>query len=109
MDWYPAGNNHVPWTGEALFSFDWQSHRDGVSIKLLVVVQPKKVIWLFLKWEIKLNPTTAWMRLKLQLKVSRPSGVLLASRMGPVIIELLLIGGQGENNGLRKTNAMLLQ
>ena len=44
MDWYPAGNNHVPWTGEALFSFDWQSHRDGVSIKLLVVVQPKKVI-----------------------------------------------------------------
>ena len=49
------------------------------------------------------------MRLELQLKVSRPSGVLLVSRMGPVIIELLLIGGHGENNGFRKTNAMLLQ
>ena len=39
--WLPAGNSHVLWVGEALFSLGWQSPRDGVSIKILVVVQPK--------------------------------------------------------------------
>ena len=36
-----AGNNHVSWAGEVLFSLGWQSPRDGVSIKILLVVQPK--------------------------------------------------------------------
>ena len=38
---YPAGNSHVSWADEALFSLGWQSPRDGVSIKMLVVVQPE--------------------------------------------------------------------
>ena len=49
------------------------------------------------------------MRLKLKLKVSHQAGVLLVSRMGPFVIELLLIGGQREENGLKKSNTMLLQ
>ena len=36
-----AGNSHGPRAGEALFSLGWQSPRDGVSIKILVIVQPK--------------------------------------------------------------------
>ena len=39
--WRPLGNSHVSWAGEAIFSLGWQSPRDGVSIKILVVVQPK--------------------------------------------------------------------
>ena len=42
------------------------------------------------------------MRLDLQVQVSRPAGVPLVSRMGPVVIELLLIEGQREENGLKK-------
>ena len=42
------------------------------------------------------------MRLELKVKVSRLTGVPLVSRMGPVVIELLLIGGQPEENGLKK-------
>ena len=36
-----AGNSHVSWAGEVLYSLGWQSPRDGVSINILVVVQPK--------------------------------------------------------------------
>ena len=39
--WRPAENSHDSWAGEVLFSLGWQSPRDGVSIKILVVVQPK--------------------------------------------------------------------
>ena len=42
------------------------------------------------------------MRLELQVKVLRLEGVPLVSRMGLVIIELLLIGGQREENGSKK-------
>ena len=42
------------------------------------------------------------MRLELQVKVSRPVGVPLVSRMGQVVIELLLIRGQREENGLKE-------
>ena len=42
------------------------------------------------------------MRLELQVKVSRLTGVPLVGRMGLVIIELLLIGEQQEENGLKK-------
>ena len=41
LGWHPARNGHVSWAGEALFSLGWQSPRDGVLIKILVVVQPK--------------------------------------------------------------------
>ena len=40
LSWCPAGNSHVSWAGEVLFSLRWQSPRDGVLIKVLVVVQP---------------------------------------------------------------------
>ena len=52
------------------------------------------------------------MRLELQVKVFRPAGVALVSRMGLVVIELLLIGGQQEENGSRRgqsSNAVLMQ
>ena len=39
--WCLAGNSHPSWAGEALFSLGWQSPRDGVLIKILVVAQPK--------------------------------------------------------------------
>ena len=42
------------------------------------------------------------MRLELQVKVSCLAGVPLVSRLGPVIIKLLLIVGQREDNGLKK-------
>ena len=42
------------------------------------------------------------MRLELQLKVSRLVGVPLVSRMGQVVIELLLIRGQREEKGLKE-------
>ena len=51
-----------------------------------------------LKCQIKVNPTIAWMK----VKVSRPAGVLLVSRIGPLVIKLLLIGAQWEENGLKK-------
>ena len=41
------------------------------------------------------------------MKVSRPAGVLLLWRMGLVIIELLLIGGEGEENGLKKRTVVM--
>ena len=39
-DWVDIrrGHSHVLRADEALFSFGWQSSRDGVSIKILVVV-----------------------------------------------------------------------
>ena len=40
-DWRLVGNSHVSWAGETLFSLGWPSPRDGVSIKILVEVQPK--------------------------------------------------------------------
>ena len=39
--WDPSENSHVSWEGEVLFILCWQSPRDSVSIKLLVVVQPR--------------------------------------------------------------------
>ena len=42
------------------------------------------------------------MRLELQVKVSCVTDVPLVSRIGPVVIELLLIQGQQEENGLKK-------
>ena len=39
------------------------------------------------------------MRPELQVKVFRPAGVPLVRRIGLVIMELLLIGGQQEENG----------
>ena len=39
--WHSAGNSHVSWAGEPLFSLGWQSPRDHLSIKMLVVVQLK--------------------------------------------------------------------
>ena len=41
LGWHSAGNRHVSWAGEALFGLGWQSPRDHVSIKMLVLVQPK--------------------------------------------------------------------
>ena len=41
LGWRLAGNSHVPRGGEVLFSLGWQSPRDGASIKILVIVQPK--------------------------------------------------------------------
>ena len=41
------------------------------------------------------------------MKVSRPAGVPLVSRMGPVVIKLLLIGGQQEQNG--QENRVVIQ
>ena len=35
-----SGNSYVSWAGEVLFSLFGQSPRDGVSKKMLVVVQP---------------------------------------------------------------------
>ena len=42
------------------------------------------------------------MRLELQVKFSHLAGSPLVSRMGLVVIKLLLIGVQKEENGLKK-------
>ena len=39
--WRSVGNSDISWTGEALFILGRQSPRDGVLIKILMVVQPK--------------------------------------------------------------------
>ena len=65
-----------------------------------------------LKYQIKVNPTTTSMRLELQVKVYHLGDVPLVSRMGPVVIELLLIVGQLEEMVSRteqSSNAMPLQ
>ena len=41
------------------------------------------------------------------MKVSYLADVPLASRMGLVVIELLLIGGQREENGLKKRTVLI--
>ena len=38
---YPVAWKYRAGLKQALVNFGWQSHRDGVSIKILVVVQPK--------------------------------------------------------------------
>ena len=38
LGWHPAGYSQVLRADEALFSLGWQSSRDGVSIKIQVVV-----------------------------------------------------------------------
>ena len=38
LGWHPAGYSQVLRADEALFSLGWQSSRDGVSIKIPVVV-----------------------------------------------------------------------
>ena len=41
LGWSPAENSYVSQAGEVLFSLCWQSPKDGVSKKkILVVVQP---------------------------------------------------------------------
>ena len=42
------------------------------------------------------------MGLDLQVNVSHPAGVPLVNWISPVVIELLLIGGQREENSLKK-------
>ena len=39
--WFLAGNTHDSCAGEAVFSLGWHSPRDDISIKILMVVQPK--------------------------------------------------------------------
>ena len=40
----PTRNSHVSWAGEVLFSLGWQSPRYSISIKALMVVQPKNTL-----------------------------------------------------------------
>ena len=49
------------------------------------------------------------MRPELQLNVSRPAGAPLVTRVCPVVIELLLIGGQREENGFQEENRVAMQ
>ena len=42
------------------------------------------------------------MKWELQVKVSDPAGVPLVSRMSPVVIKLLLTGGQQHENDIKK-------
>ena len=96
---------------EALFSLGWQSARDGVSLKILLIVQPKKhypLTSVKMSYQSKLNNGVN--EAGVQVKVSRLAGVPLVSRMGLIIIQLLLIGEQREEMVSRKeqsSNAML--
>ena len=96
---------------EALFSLGWQSARDGVSLKILLVVQPKKhypLTSVKMSNQSKLNNGVN--EAGVQVKVSRLAGIPFVSRMGPIVIELLLIGEQREEMVSRKeqsNNAML--
>ena len=59
LSWCPVGNRHVSWAGEVLFSLGWQSPRDCVLIKILVVVQPYNTLSVQLKRLKKKNDTAS--------------------------------------------------
>ena len=37
--WHPAGSSRFSWASAVNLSFDWQSPRDGVLMKIIMVVQ----------------------------------------------------------------------